>query len=253
MKKYLFVIARYTGEKDEFFQQYVSPRNKEYCRFHGFEYVEIGNNYPLTLFRGNPTWWKFTIARDFILNGTIQEGDILTHLDADMCICKLDIPLITARSFAYSIDSGNTHCMGAYSMRINEWSKTLLDLILDEKRFAALNDLPSLHEAFNIHTCFWHEFREQASWYSLAGIKRHSWVPFWNLPHYGWRSNVDDWTVYSLRDLYENVEVLSTAWNVTELAGESSCQFDINKTPRHEVIIRHFAGGQPWRKEWFAQ
>ena len=56
---------------------------------------------------------------------------------------------------------------------------------------------------------------------------------------------------YSLEELYEHVEVLPTTWNVTELEGESSCEFLINKTPREDVIIRHFAGGQQWRKEWF--
>ena len=57
--------------------------------------------------------------------------------------------------------------------------------------------------------------------------------------------------LYSLEDLYENVEVLPTAWNVTEFEGESSCEFLINKTLKQDVIIRHFAGGQQWRKEWW--
>ena len=56
---------------------------------------------------------------------------------------------------------------------------------------------------------------------------------------------------YSLDELNEHVEVLPTEWNVTELAGESSCEFLINKVKKEDVIIRHFAGGQQWRKEWF--
>ena len=33
--------------------------------------------------------------------------------------------------------------------------------------------------------------------------------------------------------------------------GESVCKFLINKSNYKDTIIRHFAGGQPWRKEWF--
>ena len=71
------------------------------------------------------------------------------------------------------------------------------------------------------------------------------------MPDFGWHSSKDEWTVYSLEELYEHVEVLPTEWNVTELEGESSCEFLINKTSKEDVIIRHFAGGQQWRNEWF--
>jgi hypothetical protein len=168
-----------------------------------------------------------------------------------MCIAKTDISYETTKSFSYSIDSGNTHCMGSYSIKINQWSRQLISNILSKDRYNALNDVVTKHERFGYVNSFWHEFREQASWYSLAGIKRHSDESFWNLPDFGWNSTFDEWTEYSLEDLYENVEVLPTAWNVTELEGESSCEFLINKTPREDVIIRHFAGGQQWRKEWF--
>ena len=29
--------------------------------------------------------------------------------------------------------------------------------------------------------------------------------------------------------------------------------FNINKTSHKDVIIRHFASRQPWRKEWFSE
>ena len=176
---------------------------------------------------------------------------IITHIDADMCVVKTDMPYETSKSFSYSIDSGNTHCMGNYSIKINEWSRKLVDNILSEKRFDALNDVQTRHDRFGYINSFWHEFREQASWYSLAGIKRHSDEPFWNYPNNGWHSAKDEWTLYSLDELNEHVEVLPTEWNVTELAGESSCEFLINKVKKEDVIIRHFAGGQQWRKEWF--
>lgn len=248
-KKYMVVLANYPDWRQEFFHTYMSPRNKEYCKIHNYEYLEyIGPQKP---FRDHPTWWKFTTVRDLITNGSVKEGDIITHIDADMCIHNLDIPYPTNKSFSYCIDSGNTHCMGSYSIRVNDWSQKMIDLILDEDRYNALNDVVSVHEHFGHTSSFWHEFREQASWYSLAGIKRHSGIPFYNLAHYGWHSTKNEWTVYSLEELYENVEILPTCWNVTEIPGESWCEFNINQVSKNDVIIRHFAGGQPWRHEWF--
>lgn len=251
MKKYLMVIARYNNWKQDFFETHMSPRNQKYCEKHGFEYIEIKNDRPLELFRGNPTWWKFTIVKEMIDSGRLKDGDIITHLDADMAIYDMDIDYVTNKSFAYSIDSGNTHCMGSYCIRVNEWSKNLINLILDEHRFNILGNKQTIHEAFGHLSSFWSEFREQASWYSLAGIKRHSWLPFWNLPNYGWHSSTDENTYYTLEELHEHVEVLPTSWNVTEFEGESSCQFLINKCNKEDVFIRHFAGGQDWRQNWF--
>jgi hypothetical protein len=251
MKKYLMVVANYPDYRQEFFEKHMSPRNKGYCKLHGFEYLEYLG--PQKSFRDHPTWWKFTIVRDLINDGTLKEGDILTHIDADMCIHKLDVPYLPNKSFTYCIDSGNTHCMGSYSILVNDWTKNMIDLVLDENRYQNLKDKITLHEYFGHHDSFWSIFREQASWYSLAGIKRHSNIPFYNLAHYGWHSAKDEWTVYSLPELYKHVEILPTSWNVTEMPGESGCEFNINNVERSDVIIRHFAGGQPWRAEWFNQ
>jgi hypothetical protein len=249
MKKYLMVIANYPDYRQNFFETYMSPRNKEYCKIHNYEYLEyIG---PQKNFRKHPTWWKFTIVRDLISNGILKEGDKLLHIDADMCIHKLDIDYPSNKSFTYCIDSGNTHCMGSYSITINDWSKSMVDLILDDYRYEKLKDVITKHDYFGNYDSFWNIFREQASWYSLAGIKRHSNIPFYNTAHYGWHSAKDDWTFYSLEELYKNVEILPTCWNVTEMPEESGCQFNINSVNREDVVVRHFAGGQPWRKEWF--
>lgn len=250
-KKYLLVIARYKDHRQEFFEKHMSPRNRAYCEKWGFEYIEIKNDVPLELHRGNPTWWKFTLIKEMINSGKFRDGDIITHLDADMAIVDMNKEFVTRKSFSYCIDSGNTHCMGSLSIRINAWSRRMIDLILSEERYAKLNDKQTVHEAFGHTSSFWHEFREQASWYSLAGVKRHSWEPFWDLPDNGWHSDRTEDTVYSLEELYEHVEILPTCWNVTEMPGESSCQFNINKCKKSDVIIRHFAGGQPWREKWF--
>ncbi len=243
------VIANYPDYRQEFFETHMSPRNREYCNIHGYEYLEyIG---PQKSFRDHPTWWKFAIVKDLLNDGTLKDGDILTHIDADMCIHKVDIQYPSNKSFTYCIDSGNTHCMGSYSIIVNDWSRKMIDLILDDERYENLKDVVTKHDYFGHYDSFWSIFREQASWYSLCGIKRHSNIPFYNLSHYGWHSAKDDWTVYSIEELYENVEILPTCWNVTEMPEESGCQFNINPVNREDVVIRHFAGGQPWRKEWF--
>lgn len=250
MKKILLVFADYPEEKQKFFDTYMSPRNQEYAYKHGFEYLELKEN--LYKYRGNYTWLKFTILEQMIDDGYISDGDIVTHLDADMAIVKTDMLYAPedGKTFCYSIDSGNTHCMGSYSVRINDWSRNLVKNILSEDRFKHYIDKIYPHPVVNNYN-FWGWFREQASWYSLAGIVPHSNEPFWNLPNYGWHSEKDEYTLYSLNELHENVQLLPTEWNVTEMPGESYCQYNINKIDSENVIIRHFAGGQPWRKEWF--
>jgi hypothetical protein len=248
MKKYLMVIANYPDQRQEFFKTYFSPRNEEYCTIHGYEYLEYLG--PYKPFRDHPTWWKFTIVRDLLNDGTLKEGDTLTHIDADMCIHRLDLEYPSHKSFTYCIDSGNTHCMGNYSIKVNEWSRNMFDLLLDDTRYDNLKDKITIHEYFGHSDSFWSIFREQASWYSLAGIKRHSNIPFYNLAHYGWHSDKDEWAIYSLEELYKNVQVLPTCWNVTEMPGESGCVFNINQVEKKDVVIRHFAGGQPWRNDY---
>jgi hypothetical protein len=245
MKKVLFVIARYSDHRQQIFDQKISPINRAYCEKHGFKYVEIKNDTHLEMFRNHHTWWKFTIVRDLINSGKLQDGDIITHLDADMVIVDDTKLLQTNKSFTYSICSGNTHCMGWYSLKINEWSKKMLDLLLDDNRFSIIGKKQTVHPVVG-PWIFWDWFREQASWYSLAGIKDHSWESFFELPNYGWHSDKNEHTVYSIDELQKHVEILPSEYNVTEMMGESECRYLINKVEKQNVIIRHFAGGQPW-------
>ena len=253
MKKILFVIAKYNDNRQKIFDDIISPRNKQYCEKHGFKYVEIKNETQLNLFRNNPTWWKFTVVRDLLDSNKLKDGDVVAHIDADMYFVKDDVSIETPKSFSYAIDSGNTHCMGWYSLKINDWTRNLVKNILSDERFNKLNDKVTIHERFQSHSSFWHDFREQASWYSLAGIKRHSDKPFWEHTNNGFYSQYDENVIYSLDELKENVHIFNTEFNVTEWEGESGCQFNINNTvKREDVIIRHFAGGQDWNniKNW---
>lgn len=245
MNKILFVIANYPDERQQFFEEHYSTRNQKFADMHGYKYIVSKGG---ELFRNHPTWWKFTLVRDLIQSGEAKDGDKILHLDADMRIDNFEEDYPCDKSFSYSIDTGNTHCMGNYAININSWSKNMIDLLLSDERHAKLNDKLSRHDRFGYVNAFWHEFREQASWYSLAGIKRHSDTPFWNLPNFGFHSNLDEDTVYSLDHLNEHVQPLATEWNVTQVPGESNLDFYINKVDTSKIKIRHFAGGQQWRK-----
>ena len=55
MKKYLLCIASFEGEKQIFFDKFISPRNKEFALVQGYEYIEIKEK---QLFRNSGTWLK---------------------------------------------------------------------------------------------------------------------------------------------------------------------------------------------------
>jgi len=247
MKKILFVIADYPDGRQDFFEKWMSPRNKEYAEKHGFEYREI-RKLPKEqngkFFRDNPTWLKFKIVDDWISSGEISDGDIVSHIDADICVADISEPFQTNKSFGYAIDSCNTHCMGAYTITVNKWSRDLLKNILDEDLYRFL-EVKSKEPPGN-------NLREQAAWYFLAGITQHSWIPFNELGNFGFRTDVSSWTKYSLEELSENVEVLPTEWNVTHVAGEGFNDYFMIPTHRNETVFRHFAGGGLWDESYFA-
>ena len=61
----------------------------------------------------------------------------------------------------------------------------------------------------------------------------------------------DEWTTYDLEQIYENVHLFPSTYNVTEFYGESACINNINPVENYnDVVIRHFAGAQKWRKQW---
>mgnify|MGYP003138653933 CR=1 FL=1 len=43
MKKVLFVIANYNNEKQQIFDEKISPRNQEYADLHGFDYTGMSS------------------------------------------------------------------------------------------------------------------------------------------------------------------------------------------------------------------
>jgi hypothetical protein len=239
MKKILFVIANYNDGRQQFFEQYFSPRNQKFADIHGYRYlVSKGGN----LFRENPTWWKFTLLKEMIDSGMVSHGDEVLHLDADMRIDKFEQDYPCNKSFTLAIDNGNTFCMGSYKIKINDWSINLVNNILDEGLWNRRK-----------HEPHWEMFREQAAFYTLCGIQAHSWSPFFDYPNYGWNMVPTEDMRYGIDELHQHVEILRPEWNTTLLeedmnqAPEYLHKFNIVKSKKSDTIIRHFAGGQPWQ------
>lgn len=243
MRKVLFVIADYPDNRQDFFLKWMSPRNREYAERHGFEYVEmlkLPRESNGRFFRDNPTWLKFKIVNDWIESGELKDGDIVSHIDADICVVNTDRPFQTSKSFGYAIDSCNTHCMGAYTLTVNEWSKNMLKTMLSDDLYEKCRNEEH-----------WRTFREQAAWYTMCGIPPHSWVPFNELENYGFHGKKGACLQYTLEDLHKNVEVFSTEWNVTHVAGEGFNDYFMIPAHRKDAIFRHFAGGGLWDESYF--
>jgi hypothetical protein len=249
--KILLVIANYKDNRQKIFDEGISLINQEYCRVHGFNYIVSSG---IETGRESPIWQKFFYVKKLLNENALKDGDKITVLDADMVFAKIsyvspdkNFSYETGKSFSYAIDNGNTHCMGNYTMTINEWSRRMVDLVIDEERFQKYKS-----------TEIWQRWAEQASWYSLCGIKEHSWIPFLNLPNYGWHSNKTDDTLFSIEELEEHIEIRPPEWNTTLLEEEADDpvsqmlqKYNIIRTKKENTIIRHFGGGQPWREEYF--
>mgnify|MGYP005988299221 FL=1 len=250
MKKILLVVALYPDHIQSIYNKHISPRNREYATKHNYEYIEITKKEQIKQSihdrRSNPSWTNFLIYEDWLDNNFIEEGDKILSLDADMYIVDMEKDLCTDKSFSYSIDSGNTHCMGWHSLTINNWSKKLISNIVSDERYEKLKHI--IHP--NSGTSFWEMFSEQASWYSLAGVTMHSNVSYFNIDNFGWNTDTQQLPLYTTKELHKNIEIRDTAYNVTEWPGESNCDYNINKLDNaDQVILRHFVSGQLWNNE----
>ena len=245
MNKYFFVIARYPDGLQKIFEEKISPKNKDYCDRHGMEYIVIDKSYDLPRFRRNITWMKFWLVQKWLKDGFLKDEDSLVHFDADMVIVKPECEYKTDKSFSYAVDSCNSHCMGNYCINVNDWSRKLVNDILDE-------NLYQKHK----NTKHWHFFREQAAWYTLAGIKPFNRISFFDQPNYGFHSDNKE-PVYTLEELQSHVDVKKPIWDCTLLQDEIDnpranliAPALINRVDKKDVIIRHFAAKQPWRNEY---
>jgi hypothetical protein len=248
MKKILFVISQYTDYRQDIFNNIISPNNKKYCEKHGFKYIVIGNDNKITTpFRNNLTWEKIYIIKKLIDDLKIKNDDIIINQDADMIWYNTDYSFEPEKNknFSISIDSGNTFCFGSFGVRINDWSKKLISNILDDNLWN--NTLPLLYkdESFPEKPLFSFAnlFREQAMFYYLFGIKKHSWEPFKNMDNLGIHSDVTKFTKFSLDEANKNLDIKPTNFNVTCWENESDLTYYINKlNNKSDVYLRHFTG-----------
>ena len=258
MKKIFFCMAEYPEPRQQFFVNCMSKANKKYSEIHDFEYMEflkLPREEDGSFWRGNPTWLKHKIVHDWIEEGFVEDGDIVSHIDADIAIADFTKPFEPSegKSFGYAIDSCNTHCMGAYTIRVNDWSRQMFRNMLDEDFYQRMkNNSSPEHKNPITGQPNWELFREQASWYTMTGLPLHSWEPFAKLPNYGFNSNPSSETIYSVEELLENVEIFPTEWNVTHIPEEDGPdRFYINPTIKENTIFRHWAGGRVWRQDYF--
>lgn len=250
MKKYLLVISSYNDYRQQHFETYHSPRNRKYCDYHNFKYIEIADldEIPINCRQRKIVWQRFFLIKHWIDSGFLKDNDIISQIDADICIVNGGLPFEPPenKSFAYAIDSCNTHCMGAFTFRVTDWTKQMLTNLLNEDRWNKFKDTP-----------FWQMFQEQACWYSLSGITgtfADPNQPGWNtIEHLGWNSTKENDPIYSLDELYTNVEILPVEWNVTDWDKVSPYfRFPTRTRNKEDVIFRHFAGGVSvqWDSSW---
>ena len=239
MKKMMVCYANYTGEKKHFFDTLTERNFREYCERNDIELYLEKDQTRHSIDR-HPTWMSWKIIDDLIDSEYLKAGDKVFSLDADTCIVDMNADMTSKKSFSYAIDSCNTHCMGFYSISVDNWSKRFVKNILDNDMYQRLKDAP-----------IWKMWNDQASMYELFGIKRHSWIPFPCLENYGWHSAVSRDTKYAIEDLKEHVEILPTEYNVTYVAGEGFNEYFIIPTAGKNTIIRHFAGSPKWDASYF--
>lgn len=243
MKKYLMCIAKFSDWRQGFFDTYMSPRNKEFAAYQGYEYLEIRDVQP---YRNSGTWLKLQNVKKLIDNGFLKDGDHITVIDADMCLVDARYPLASDKPFTYAIDSCNTHCMGYYSIKICEWSIRFINELLSETNYQNHGNNE-----------FWRMWAEQASLYYITGIQRHSDISFKQLPNCGFGLSPRPETVYTPQELLDNIEIRDVHYNVTYVNSAIDpynaliSQYYINQNDFDKIIIRHWAGGQVWNEKYF--
>lgn len=250
--KYLFVVACYPENHPnlKIFNETISPNNEQYCEKHGFKYIVIKKEHIPTPFRGDYSWNKIQTIQTLLNENKLKDDDIIINQDPDMIWFNHDYSYEppSNKSFSIAIDSGNTFCHGSFGMRINTWTKEYIINVLDEKRYQRLARNDTIHEGFMHRQPTSHvlEFREQAMFYKLFGIKRHSQIPFTKLPNNGIHSDISEDTIYSIDDFNKNVELLPLNYNVTIWPTETpDLQFYINKLEnKKDVYLRHFTGSK---------
>lgn len=271
MNKHLVTFVNYNSdyntsedkERYRLFKQHNSERNKKYCAKHNINYYELDESAfkiphlfsipdrPDFTVKNNNHFARWLFFKNKIEDGTFKEGDIIHHHDADIFIVDTDKIMPCNRSFTYAIDTANSHCFGAFTLKVNDFARKLIDLMLSKERFEQLQHVKFYKENEGGNVFFY--WGDQQAYYIATGIKAHSWQSFYDLQNYGFYSDHTPYVAFTLEELLENVEILPVEWNVTHVLEEQGhSPFYINKSNRQDTILRHFAGGQKWNFEQYA-
>jgi hypothetical protein len=256
MNKFLLTLAEYPDNRQQIYTQYASPRFKKYADMHDFKFIEVTPDKwrcpAKMVMHDDPDndkrfsrWYFIQKALD---EGAIKDDDIITYFDCDVYIAKPEIPLITNKSFSYAVDSGNTHCTGVFSLKVNDYTRKLIKEIISNERYQKLRNKPRWKENFGASYPLYDH--DQDAYYHIVGLPAHSWESYYDVPNYGFHTEKED-TSFSLEEILDNTEILPTEWDVTHLVEETGDNgkpntYDINRTTKDKVIARHFAGGQKW-------
>jgi hypothetical protein len=259
MKKYFLTCAFFPKESEKYklFYQYSKPRIQEFCKLHGFKHLDVNlDNFQLpSIFKQIPSYSviNYQFARWYVIDSCIKENllkddDIVNYTDTDVYIVQPKVLLQTNKSYSYAIDSGNTHCTGIFSLKINDFTKKLISSILSQERYDNLKDYLLYNEDAKVNLPFY--YNDQQAYYHVAGIKPHSSVSFLEMPDYGFHSYKTDHTIFTVEELLQNVELLGPEWNTTHLVEETGDNgkpnyYDIVRTTKDKVINRHFAASAP--------
>ena len=205
-KKIMYCIGVFNTNdyRYEIFNNQIKDRNQKYCDYHGIEYMHITET---KLFRNCYSWTRFKIGRD--LMDQLNEGDILLNIDADMCIVNGKNSFETKKQFTYSIDTGNSHCLGLWSVKVSDWSKKFFDDLLSENLYEKYKDDE-----------FIKTFKEQAMFYYISGIVKHSDYCFLKKESFGYNELDYETTLYTKEELLANIEILPSNWNVSYIKNQ---------------------------------
>lgn len=126
IRKILFSVG--VGKLASDFQRFTSPRFKEYAEYHGFEYHEI-TKYESIPNHPQPHWIKI----DYVLKllETLNPGDLIAWIDADVAIVRGDIQLNTSKSLAFAKDSWSVINTGVWVAKVNEFSKRFFTAVFN--------------------------------------------------------------------------------------------------------------------------
>jgi hypothetical protein len=265
MRKILTTFAIYDDARQEKYEKWIRPRFQKYADMHGLEFIEKNKSNWETIIlhpefaecgwgvvRENMHFNRWLYFQQLLDNNELKDGDIIYQFDCDIFIKEMNTFYDPQKSFSYAIDSGNGHCFGFLVIKINEFTRKLIKNIISRELWLKARVAKFLDDRTG-QAVTWH-IADQQMWYTLAGIKRYSKESFFNLPNYGFHSEVTELTLFPLEEIIDNVHILPLEWNVTHLLEETGRfgqrnEWDCNHTTEKDTILRHFAGGQPWRFE----